>query len=718
MLLFETQEKFGLSSTDRVLIQTNQLYGRIVTTVCQRCHPHRKRFIFHSHDCHTKGVKNALFFNLTAPPAMHQCDIHPDDLPTNTSANEHFQNVVERAISRRGLLKMGTGAAAASFLAGCASFADSSAPTKGPLLGFKAVPASTADTVTVAEGYTATPFVPWGTPLFSSGAGSHWKGDGSESAADQARQVGDNHDGIHFFPMAGNANQEGLLVMNHEYTTPLKGGLYLTLFGLPAAPANSLERVNKAINAWGCSVIHIRKNPSGQWAVVLDSKYNRRLTSASPMELTGPAAGDALLQTRADASGRHVLGTINNCGNGFTPWGTYLTCEENFNNNFGTTIEPKVDGRSPAQKRYGITAGTSEYGWEAQHERFDYKKEPNESNRFGWIVEIDPFDPSSTPKKRTALGRFKHESAAWTLTKDQRVVVYMGDDQANDYVYKFVSDKAYVKGDVAGNRDLLDAGKLYVARFDNGAAQGDFMGTGEWLLLDKSNPVLQADASFPNQAAVLVHARLAADKLGATPMDRPEWVSVHPGAGEVYGTMTNHSSRSTTDDANPRAKNVYGQIVRWREATGDAAATRFEWDLFVLAGNPGVHPGTPKAGSTNITAHNTFNSPDGLAFDAAGRLWIQTDGNYSNSGDFAGQGNNSMLCADPKTREIRRFLVGPKECEVTGITFTPDHKTMFVNIQHPGETGKGQSHWPEGGNAMPRSATVIITKNDGGVIGS
>ena len=654
---------------------------------------------------------------------MNSQDICPDDLPTNTSGNEHFQRVVQRAISRRGLLKMGGGTAAASFLAGCANFGQLTglAGLTGPLLGFKAVAASTADTVTVAEGYTATPFVPWGTPLFSSGAGSTWKGDGSETSADQARQVGDNHDGIHFFPIDGHSSSEGLLVMNHEYTTPLKGGLYLTLFGLPAAPANTLDRVNKAINAWGCSVIHIRKNASGQWAVVLDSKYNRRITSASPMELTGPAAGDALLQTRADASGRQVLGTINNCGNGFTPWGTYLTCEENFNNNFGTTIEPKVDGRSPAQKRYGITPGGSEYGWETQHDRFDYKKEPNESNRFGWIVEIDPFNPMSIPKKRTALGRFKHESAAWNFTKDKRVVVYMGDDQANDYVYKFVSDKPYIPDNAAHNSTLLDSGNLYVARFHNGNATGDFMGDGEWLLLDKqANPILRADPSFPNQAAVLVHARLAADKLGATPMDRPEWVSVHPGTGEVYGTMTNNSARTATDDANPREKNVYGQIVRWREAGGDAAATRFMWDLFVLAGNPGVpaHKGTLKAGSANITADNTFNSPDGLAFDAAGRLWIQTDGNYSNSGDFAGQGNNSMLCADPKTREIRRFLVGPKECEVTGIAFTPDHKTMFVNIQHPGETGKGASHWPDGGNALPRSATVIITKNDGGVIGS
>lgn len=652
---------------------------------------------------------------------MHIEHIDSEDLPTNTSNNEHFQAVVNRVVSRRGFLKTGSGLAAAGFLAGplagCANFAKSS----GPLMGFESIAASNADTITIAKGYTATPFVPWGTPLYSAGAGSAWKGDGSERAADQARQVGDNHDGMHFFPIDGKSSSEGLLVMNHEYTTVIKGGNYITLFGLPPSPADTLERVNKAMQAWGGSVIHIRKDASGKWAVVLDSKYNRRITADTPMVLSGPAAGHDLLKTKADPSGKQVLGMLNNCGNGFTPWGTYLTCEENFNNNFGTTLEPKVDTRTPAQKRYGITAGQSEYGWETRHDRFDYKKEPNESNRFGWIVEIDPFAPESAPVKRTALGRFKHESAAWNFTADKRVVIYMGDDQANDYVYKFVSDKAYVEGNKAANQGLLDSGKLYVARFNDGNTKGDFMGNGEWLLLDKEvNPVLKADTTFPDQASVLIHARLAADKLGATKMDRPEWVSVHPGTGEVYGSMTNNTSRTVTDDANPRAKNAYGQIVRWREAGGNAAATTFEWDIFVMAGNPTVeaNKGNLNAGSANINAVNTFNSPDGLAFDRFGRLWIQTDGKYSNSGAFAGQGNNSLLCADPVTKEIRRFMVGPKECEVTGFAFSPDGKTMFVNIQHPGEGGKGGSNWPDGGKAMPRSATVIITKNDGGVIGS
>jgi len=283
--------------------------------------------------------------------------IDSEDLPTNLTQNEHFQNVVNRAVNRRGFLKFGSGAAVATFLAGpLAACGGSDNESVASLLGFKALAASSADTVVVAEGYTATAFVPWGTPLFSTGAGSTWSGNGTESAADQARQVGDNHDGIHFFPINGTSSSEGLLVMNHEYNTTLAPAYtdYLTLFGPTPAPANTLERVNKAINSWGCSVLHIKKT-AGTWALVTDSVYNRRITAATPMLLTGPAAGDDKLKTSADTTGTDVLGTINNCGNGYTPWGTYLTCEENFNNNFGTTVDPTVDGRTVSMKRYGIT---------------------------------------------------------------------------------------------------------------------------------------------------------------------------------------------------------------------------------------------------------------------------------------------------------------------------------------------------------------------------
>ena len=645
---------------------------------------------------------------------QNSCSIDPDDLPSNTSENEHFQAVVERAYSRRGFLKSGLGLSAALFLGGGISACSTALPGKtsaSSLLGFQAIPTSTADTINVPAGYTATVFAPWGTPLFS--ADDAWKTDGSDNAAAQARQVGDNHDGMHFFAING-SNSEGLLVLNHEYTT-VDGGAYTWLFGPNGTEPLTMDKVKKAMHAHGVSVLHIARNQAGKWEIKLDSKFNRRITAVTPMQLTGPAAGHALLQTQQDPSGTRVLGTFNNCGNGWTPWNTYLACEENFNNYFGTAAGS--DTRNAAQKRYGISAKGSEYRWEEFEDRFDYTKEPNEANRYGWIVEIDPFNPTSMPKKRTALGRFKHENAAFTLSSDRRAVVYMGDDQINDYIYKFVSDHTYKKdGD---NSALLDSGKLYVAKFNDGATANDFMGSGEWLLLDKTaNPVLAADPSFASQAEVLIHARLAADAVGATKMDRPEWVSVRPDNGEVYVTLTNNNKRDTPDAANPRTKNIYGQIVRWREAEGDAASTRFEWDIFVLAGNPIKHTDRSdlKSGSANITAENTFNSPDGLAFDQDGRLWIQTDGKYSNSGDYEGQGNNQMLCADPVSKEIRRFLTGPKECEVTGITFTPDSKTMFINIQHPGEAG--DSHWPDGGSSIPRSATIIITKDDGGVIGS
>ncbi len=672
-----------------------------------------------------------------------------DDIPTSPITNPHLNEIAATIQARRGFFRKGLGLGALGFLGGglaaCGDSSTAQAAASGSsasqlqvhtttteagssLLGFKAVATNSLDAITVPEGYASAVFCRWGDPLFWYSPA--WKGDASDDAEAQALQFGDNHDGMHFFPLSPGDSTRGLLVMNHEY---LNAEYFYPPDVQSGATAWSAEHVRKGQHAHGVSIAEVRL-VDGRWEVDTRSPLNRRVHVGSPMHISGPARGHQLMQTSADPEGIRSLGTLNNCGNGFTIWGTYLTCEENFNGYFGTTSGS--DSRSASMKRYGISATTSGYRWEEHDERFDYVKEPNESHRMGWIVEIDPFDPLSLPKKRTALGRFKHENAAQTLARDNRVVVYMGDDQANDYIYKFVSEGIYYPDYPMLNRDLLGRGTLYVARFGAGEVANDMMGSGEWVPLVLATPKVDGGTLgdlFKDLGELLVHTRLAADAVGATRMDRPEWVTVHPETGEGYCTLTNNSGRKEVDEANPRESNVYGQIIRWREAGGDAAALSFEWDLFVLAGNPIVNAaGDLKAGSANVTVDNTFNSPDGLAFDADGRLWIQTDGNFSNAGAYEGQGNNQMLIADPVTKEIRRFLVGPSGCEITGITWTPDQKYVFINVQHPGEYGNHPnkpavepevdplafSTWPEAEGGRPRSATVVIWKEDGGKVGT
>jgi hypothetical protein len=425
------------------------------------------------------------------------------------------------------------------------------------------------------------------------------------------------------------------------------------------------------------------------------------------MELTGPARGHDLVKTAQDRSGTGAHGTLNNCGSGRTPWGTYLTCEENFNGYFSSSVsdfKPSVE-----MARYGIKAEDRGYAWATADERFDISKHPNEPNRAGYVVEIDPLDPSSVPRKRTALGRFKHENAEIVLAANGRAVVYLGDDERGEFIYRFISSGRYVEG--GNNSDLLADGRLYVAKFADG-------GRGEWVELTPKS------TGMKSRAEICVFTRQAASAVKATTMDRPEWVAANPWKPEVYCCLTNNTNRGKKPNAggdatpvggpNPRAGNKYGQIVRWAPDGGDHLADGFAWDLFVVAGNPAVHADA-NAGSKNIHKGNMFNSPDGLTFSPNGILWIQTDGNYSDAGDFAGQGNNQMLAADPASGEIARFLVGPRECEVTGLTWSTDRKTMFVGIQHPGE--KGNSHFPDGGGATPCSAVIAIARKDGGAIG-
>lgn len=616
-------------------------------------------------------------------------------------------------LSRRGFIGAGALCGAALFLGGSllsrSALAASVSAGNSQLLGFAGIAAATSDSITLPPGYKSSVLISWGQPLQKNGPAFDPSGNGT--AQTQEVQFGDNNDGMSLFAFPDDRHR-ALMAINNEYTN------YRYLYPHGGQPQSAAD-VRKALASEGVSVIEVQRK-NGQWQFVQGSRYNRRIHGNTPIRLSGPAAGHALLQTAADPKGKKVLGTFQNCANGKTPWGTYLTCEENFTDCFGSSnAEQKFDA---AQKRYGAVVASKEINWHPHDPRFDLAKNPNELNRHGWVVEIDPFDPQSTPVKRTALGRFKHENAALAQTRDGRAVVYMGDDERGEFIYKFISRDKINQRNPKANRDLLDHGTLYVARFDAGDGNPDRpKGQGQWIELSHGKNGIDASSGFADQAQVLIQARLAASVVQATRMDRPEWIVVSPKDGQVYCTLTNNSKRGEDGQPvggpNPREKNVYGQILRWRTGGDDHGAMSFSWDLFVVAGNPSVHAGQPKGGSSNINPQNMFNSPDGLGFDKAGRLWILTDGDYSNSGDFAGMGNNQMLCADPDSGEIRRFMVGPVGCEVTGIAFAPDQKTLFVGIQHPGENGGSTfpEHLP---NGKPRSSVMAITREDGGIIGA
>jgi secreted PhoX family phosphatase len=628
---------------------------------------------------------------------------------SNTSANPSIHEVSDPA--RRRWVQGGVAALATGVLGpllpGCATSAFG-----GPLLGFKAIPTASNDTLVVPEGYVATAIAPWGEAIGVAGNMPAWRGDGSNSAADQEVQMGMHHDGIHYYPLDG--SRRGLLAMNHEYTDD---GL-LHVDGLKTWSA---EKVKKAQAAHGVSVIEVEWRDTG-WQMVRPSRYARRFTAYTPFAVTGPAAGHALMRTAADPAGRTVLGTLNNCASGLTPWGTYLSGEENFAFYFDAG-----DNLDAHQKRWGLRK-TGFYRWPEHDERFNAVKHPNEPNRFGWVVEIDPMDPTSTPVKRTALGRAAHEGAWIALTRDNRAVVYSGEDARFEYIYKFVTrDKVRPAGNglsaAQANRELLDHGTLYVARFDAD-------GRGRWLPVQHGQGPLTAANGFADQGEVVIKSRQASDLLGATKMDRPEWIAIDQRTREVFCTLTNNSSRGAkdlpgVDSANPRANNVMGGIIRWKE-DGDFDATTFAWDHLVLAGDPA----NSRAEAKGNVKGDIFACPDGLVLDARGVLWIQTDAHATQmyKGELQRIGNNQMLACDRSTGEIRRFLTGPVNCEVTGVTLTPDGRTMFINIQHPGETPSDRSdpaepakysNWPDykpGGR--PRSATVVIRRADGGVVGT
>ena len=638
-----------------------------------------------------------------------------DDPVSNDSPNPHFEQLLTalapHAQIRRRLLQLGLGSVVLPFL-GLPALAAADRSE----IGFRAIAASTEDLVRVPEAYILQVLYAWGDPISN---GPAFRSDAGNSAAEQAEQAGMHHDGMHFFPFVSHgqpSSTHGLLCVNHEYTD--ENLLH------PDGGANWSEaKTLKSQNAHGVSVIEIELTSRGKdvrWQLVRPSTYARRITARTPMRIDGPAAGTAAMRTRDDAGGQRVAGTLANCAMGVTPWGTYLTCEEHFNAYFNGLDQP-----TPTQKRYGIRARSAGYRWYEHDRRFDVASEPNEANRFGWVVEIDPWNPGSEPVKHTALGRFKHEGAMLTLAGDGRVVVYMGDDEAFEYLYKYVSRDRFDAGKPGGGAALLALGTLYVARF---AADG----RGQWIALQHGQNGLDAAHGFADQADVLIHTRQAADRVGATKMDRPEWVAVHPRTGEVYCSLTNNRQRSAVDPANPRADNSFGHIIRWREGDGQgaaAAATSFAWDIFVLCGDP-QHPDPDKRGNIRGDA---FASPDGLWFDPDGRLWIATDisGSAVNRGDHERFGNNQLLVADVASGEIRRFLTGPRGCEITGLTASPDGCNLFINVQHPGEVVGGRfapakpltgavwpaSQFPELTGGRPRSATMVIRRQDGGIVG-
>jgi secreted PhoX family phosphatase len=638
----------------------------------------------------------------------------------NPTGNRTMGEIIGARFSRRGFLK---GSLAVSAIAATVSpialiTADQARAGGGSAFSFDEVEAGIDENHHVAAGYDADILLRWGDPIF---ADAPEFDPANQTPEAQAKQFGYNNDYVGYIPLDG-SSEHGLLVVNHEYTNEhlmFPGIVTVTDGKAEVAPADQ-KRVDIEMAAHGMSVVEIRKT-DGKWQAVRDGKQNRRITASTEMLLTGPAAGHDRMKTNADSSGTKVLGTLNNCAGGTTPWGTVVSGEENFHGYFIGEL-PADHAETANFKRYGIPGES--YDWGKFYDRFDVSKEPNEANRFGWMVEIDPMDPNSVPKKRTALGRSKHEGAESIVAKDGRVVFYLGDDERFDYVYKFVTAGKFNPDDRAANMDLLDEGTLYVAKF---AEDGSF----EWLPLVHGQGPLTAENGFASQAEVLIETRRAGDLLGATKMDRPEDVQPNAANGKVYVMLTNNTKRKAeaVDAANPRAENAFGHIIELIEDGGDFAATGGKWEILLKCGDPSVAE-VGASFSTSTTANGWFGMPDNCAVDSAGRLWVSTDGNGPKE-----TGRTDGLWAVDTEGEARAtsklFFRVPIGAELCGPLFTPDDETAFVAVQHPADGGEDwegfgrpsyyedlSTRWPDFKDDMPvRPAVVAITRQGGGKIG-
>ena len=626
---------------------------------------------------------------------------------------ESLEKMALRRLSRRRLLKTSAvvgAAAAVPFTSGCAQ-------QNSPGVQANVLPASRYQFDEIARGADAFHHVPdgydaqillrWGDPLFPDAPAFD---PNAQSAAAQARQFGYNCDFTGFLPLPPDADgaERGLLCVNHEYCSS-----QLMLPGVaenfPASMTQALCAVEMA--AHGGSVVEIRRR-GNDWHVVQDSSFNRRIMATNtPMLFSGPAAGNPRLQTSADPDALHPTGTLNNCAGGITPWGTYLMAEENFHGYFLGDL-PEAHPEADNHSRYGVPQGW--YQWGRYDRNFNLSKEPNGPNRFGWVVEVDLLDPASKPIKRTALGRFKHEGAESILAPDGRVVVYMGDDERFEYVYKFVSANRYDPDDRLSNLSLLDEGTLYVARFGE---EGDLF----WLPLIFGDGPLTAANGFASQADVVIEARRAADLLSATPMDRPEDVEAQPGTGKAYVMLTNNHLRTAeqTNAANPRATNAFGHIVELSAAQGDHAATSGRWEILIQGGDP-QNPEVAAQWNEQTSENGWFGSPDNCAFDPSGRMWVATDGNPATG---AADGLWGVETEGPLRGTGYAFFRAPVGAEVCGPRFTLDGRTLFLSVQHPGDTRGATfdapgTRWPDfEDNTPPRPSVVAIYRKDGGRVG-